>query len=88
VNSCAAAGVTHASIHRHIRTHAHPAPAPDFSLLPPKNIIALVFDLKRGEFKPQGRMQRWGHEPAAYQQIASLDRWHFKAIRTMPILKR
>jgi hypothetical protein len=58
LNSCAATGVAHASIHRHARTHAHAAPALAFPLLPPKNvienIIGLLFDLKRGEFKPQG----------------------------------
>jgi hypothetical protein len=58
LNNCAATGVGHASIHRHARTHAHAAPALAFPLLPPKNvienIIGLLFDLKRGEFKPQG----------------------------------
>jgi hypothetical protein len=56
LNSCAAAGAVHASIHRHARTHAHTAPALDLPLLPPKNIIALLFDLKRGKFKPQAQM--------------------------------
>lgn len=84
LNSCAAAGVAHTSIHRHAKTHAHPAPAPDFPLLPPKNIIGLLFDLKRGEFKPQGTVAPISHEPTAHQQITASDRWHFRPIGTIP----
>ncbi|MGB5904812.1 MAG: hypothetical protein WBH00_18370, partial [Xanthobacteraceae bacterium] len=81
---CAATGVAPARIHRHANTHAHAAPALAFPLLPPVNIIGLLFDLKRGKFKPQGRRSRSSHESAAYQSIAGSDRWHFRPIGTIP----